>query len=262
VTYLDDNRDAWNKRAGVHVGSSFYDVAGFLAGRSSLKPPELALVGDVAGRRLLHLQCHFGLDTLSWARRGAVVTGVDLSDVALAEARALRARADVPAEFVQADVQAIAGRFAREFDVAIATYGVLCWLEDLDAWAAGIRASLRPGGRFVLVEFHPVLDVLFDGKISGTSGYFTAGPRHAPSTGTYTDPAASIEYVECRWQHSLADVATALIAAGLTLVDVREYPFSSYRLLDRLDLERDGVWYATRDGDRIPYMFSMVAEAR
>lgn len=259
---LEINRKAWDLRTQVHVRSKFYDVDAFRKGASSLRPPELRLVGDVRGQRLLHLQCHFGLDTLSWGRLGATPTGVDFSEVSLAFARQLSDETGIPATFVCADVQTLGDRFKKGFDIVFASYGVLCWLGDLAGWARGIRGSLRPGGRFVLIEYHPVVDVVQEGKLSGTALYFGGvGPVENGASGTYTDPAALITYQQYRWQHPVSEVVTVLLEADLVLKDFREYPYSSYQLFAGLDTLRDGVWVSSGDDGRIPYMYSIIAEA-
>lgn len=258
---IANNRDAWDLRTGIHVGSPFYDVEGFRAGACTLKPPELSLLPDVDGSRLLHLQCHFGLDTLSWARRGAKVTGVDFSPEALDVARRLGCETGLRAEFVEADVQTLGDRFAGRFDVVVATYGVLCWLGDLDGWARGIMASLRPGGRFVLVEFHPILDVLCDGIASGHRDYFANGSLVSHGTGTYTDRDAPIAYVEERWQHPVGEVVTALAQAGLHITGVEEFAGCSYPIAATLDTRREGLWYPAENEGRIPWMYAVSGEA-
>ncbi|KRV46482.1 hypothetical protein AQ490_11325 [Wenjunlia vitaminophila] len=255
------NRTAWDLRTGVHLTSDFYPTRRVRAGGSTLKPPERELVGEVRGLRLLHLQCHFGLDTLSWARLGARATGVDLSPVAVRAARRLAAETGLDARFVCADVQGFTDPGAP-YDVVVSTYGVLCWLGDLPRWADSVAHNLRPGGRFVLVEFHPLLEVLHPGKVSGAGRYF--GPDRPPATwtqGTYADPAAPIRYREYRWQHPVGSVLDALIAAGLVLERVEEYPYSSYRLLDELDRCVNGVWVNSRSPGRLPYMYAVVARA-
>lgn len=258
-TALAANRDAWDLLTPVHVPSDFYGTQAVKAGACSLKPVELALAGEVKGVRLLHLQCHFGLDSLSWARRGADVTGVDFSLPAIETARALAAECTVPAQFLVSDVQQLPEP-AEPFDLAVTTYGVLCWVADLDAWADGIRRSLRPGGRLVVVDFHPLLEVLYPGKMTGAGGYF--GSRDARATlthGTYADPGAAIEYREYRWQHTLADIVGALLRVGLDVADFQEYPYSSYPLFDELDEERDGLWFSSAGPASHPFMFSLVA---
>jgi SAM-dependent methyltransferase len=226
------NERAWDLRTGVHLTSQFYDVPSVRAGACTLGQRELSLVGDVSGLRLLHLQCHFGLDTLSWARRGARATGVDFSEAAVEAAAGLAAELGLRAEFQRADVQDLPAGLTG-FDVAVATYGVMCWLDDLAAWAACAHRSLRPGGRFVLLEFHPLLELAVPGSVSGHADYFgTADPPRTGTSGTYTDPDAPITYDEYRWQHPVCDVVNALVGAGFELTSLNEYPDSPVGLFD------------------------------
>ena len=133
--YFAMNRSAWDQRAQVHFGSKFYNVAGFLAGETSLREIERAELTDVAGKRLLHLQCHFGLDTLSWARQGAVCTGVDISSVAIQKARELAAQTRLNTEFVCSDVYGFERTHSEPYDIVFTSYGAICWLPDLTRWA-------------------------------------------------------------------------------------------------------------------------------
>jgi SAM-dependent methyltransferase len=260
--YIETNRHAWDLRTGVHLDSEFYDVQGFRAGAITLHPPELDLVGEVKGLRLLHLQCHFGLDTLSWGRLGAIATGVDFSPVALAAARRLASETGIAATFIQADVQDLGERFLRSFDLVVSTYGVLCWLHDLEGWARGIRNSLAPKGRFILVEYHPLLDLLFDGQVSGECSYFKSKvpPRAVETKGTYTDHDAPIAYREYRSQHAISEVVNTFLNAGLHITDFREYPYSSYKLFPTLDISANGVWMSSKYQERVPFMYSIIME--
>ena len=149
------NRQNWNERTPVHAASDFYDVAGFKAGRITLTDIERGEVGDVSGKTLLHLQCHFGLDTMSWARLGATATGVDFSEAAIDLARSLNDELRLNTRFIRSDVYGLPDVLDEEFDVVFTSYGVLVWLPDLDRWARTIRRMLRSGGTFYLVEFHP-----------------------------------------------------------------------------------------------------------
>src|SRR5690606_3899602 len=162
MTYLDKNRALWNARVAAHVNSDFYDMAGFRAGKSSLKPPELRLLGDLSGKSVLHLQCHFGQDTLSLARMGAEVTGLDFSDEAIRTARALAEELQLPASFVCGDLYDAPALLQRQYDVVFTSYGVIGWLPDLNRWAEVVASCLKPGGRFVFAEFHPVVWMLDD----------------------------------------------------------------------------------------------------
>jgi SAM-dependent methyltransferase len=259
--WIAANRAAWNQKADGHFASGFYRVDDFRArpDASTLKPPELELVGDVAGRALLHLQCHFGLDTLSWARRGARVTGVDLSDRSIELARNLAGDLGLDATFTRGDAQALDPSWRDAFDVVVSSYGVLCWLADLDRWAVGISRVLRPGGCFVLVEFHPVMDVLHPGKLTGRPSYFPSGSFLNQERGSYAAPDATFEVTEYLWQHPVGEVVTALAGAGLVLEVLAEYPYCSYPLFPELDLEREGRWERA-DGQQLePYMYGLRA---
>lgn len=258
----DVNSAAWDLRTGVHVGSDFYGTDRVVAGESSLCPPEVRLVGDVTGQRLLHLQCHFGLDTISWSRAGAVATGVDFSPAAVTTARRLATEAGLDVTYVCSDVQRLPP-WDEPFDVVVTTYGVMCWLADLDAWARGVHDSLRPGGRFVLVEHHPTLELHARGSISGSGTYFRQDdPEAAWTEGTYTDREAPISYQEYRWQFSVADVVTALLTAGLEITGLEEMPYCSHALFPELDSFEGGVWRRSSAPAERPYMFSLTARRR
>lgn len=256
---LEANRRNWDLLTGVHLDSDFYDVDSFLAGATTLKRPELDLAGPVDGLRLLHLQCHFGLDTLSWARLGAAATGVDFSARTIEAARELARRSGTDAEFIQSDVQRLPA-FDAPYDLVVTTYGALCWLGGLREWADGVRRSLRPGGRLLVVDFHPMQEALHPGKMTGAQGYFGSGRPYATWTeGSYAKPGAPIRYEEFRWQHTLADVVGAALDAGLTLTGLQEYPYCSYGLFDELAEGSDGLWRPADGVARHPYMFSISA---
>lgn len=255
------NRDSWNSRTAEHLASSFYDVPAFLRGGDTLKPLETDLCGDVHGRDLLHLQCHFGLDTLSWARRGAQATGVDFSTSAIAAARAIAAQASLQARFHVADVMDLPTRLHCGFDLVVSTYGVLCWLPSLPEWARNVARCLRTGGRLVLVEFHPILDVFGSGCISGSSDYFEATPILSRTRGSYAARECPLELTDIRWAHSLGAIIDAISRAGMTIRQVAEHPFCVYPIVPWLEIERDGYWWPAERAGRPPCMFSIVAEA-
>lgn len=256
---LDINRAAWNTRAPQHVDSEFYGVERFLDGELTLKWLERELCGSVAGLDLLHLQCHFGLDTLSWARLGARATGVDFSDEAIRQAANLARRSGLMTEFIEADVTRLPDALAARFDLVVSTYGALCWLPDLEAWAAQAARCLRPGGRIVVVEFHPVLDIVYNGCISRGRDYFCGAPRQVRSKGTYAKRDAPIEYSECLWQHPVSEPIARLIDAGFTIGHFAEHPFCSYPIVPELDL-REGDYWRSSVGDRLPFLYSIVAK--
>jgi ubiquinone/menaquinone biosynthesis C-methylase UbiE len=257
--HLDSNRSLWNHWATLHGASRFYDVAGFRAGASSLKEIELATVGDVTDQELLHLQCHIGLDTLSWARRGARVTGVDFSENAIAIAGSLADELEIPAEFLCAEVTRLPSTWTNRFDVVFTSYGVLPWLPDLGPWASTIARVLRDGGVFHLVEFHPFAAMLGDDGQFAYPYFHSPAPLHQEVEGSYAEPEASFSHASFEWAHTLSDVFTALTSAGLTVRRFQEYPYSPYGCFRCLEETSPGSW-AVRDAPfDIPLIFSIVA---
>lgn len=261
LKFLNINREGWNIRTPIHLQSDFYDVESFRRkGKPSLNPPELKLLGNVKGKHLLHLQCHFGLDTLSLAKLGAVTTGVDFSEVSIEAAQELSEETGIPSTFICADVQTIDSQSLGEFDIVYTSYGVLPWLENLNAWAKGIITHLKPGGQFVLVEYHPIVDLFHSGQISGWNSYFGQGkPSEEIVSGTYTDRSAPITFNRYTWQHNISEVVMSLVFVGLVIRDFQEYPFCSYPLFSELEIHKDGMWFPKGEC-RIPYMYSLVAE--
>lgn len=192
-TYYDTNRRNWNERTAIHARSQSYDLAGFRAGRSSLLPIELAEVGDVAGKSLLHLQCHLGVDSLSWARLGARVTGVDFADEALAVARGLNEELGLDTRFLHANLYDLPDLLNEQFDIVYTTYGVLCWLHDIPRWAQIAASYVKPGGILYLADFHPLMvamsdEGVVDGAIRLAFPYFPQPePVYCAPGCTYTD---------------------------------------------------------------------------
>jgi SAM-dependent methyltransferase len=227
------NRANWDERVPIHAAGSVYDLPGFVAGRDTLRDFEVAEVGDVSGRTLLHLQCHLGLDTLSWARRGAVVTGLDFSAPAVDLADDLAARIGLTtARFVAADVydapEALDG---QTFDILYTGLGALCWLPDLARWAQTVAALLTPGGFVYLAEFHPFCDVLADDGRTVQNDYFRRDPIVVDAPGSYADPdAATTATLTVEWLHGIGDVVSALTGAGLRLEFLHEHNSGHYRL--------------------------------
>jgi SAM-dependent methyltransferase len=266
--YLKANQATWNTWARYHVGSDFYDVEGFKAGvsrrRSGLDDLEIALVGDVTGKSLLHLQCHFGIDSLAWARRGARVTGVDFSDEAIAAARALAAELRLDATFVHSDLYELPNHLDGQFDIVFTSHGVLGWLPDLDPWAKVIAHFLKPGGRFFIIEGHPFA-FLFDDRRSEPElrvlyPYFHGPePLREEEEGSYAAPDAPIHSVSYVWLHRLADIINALARAGLRVEAFEEYPFVGWRMLPWMEERADGSWQLPGGRGDIPLMFSLVA---
>ena len=185
--YLEINRKSWNSRVDVHLKSDFYDVKGFLEGESSLNDIELDLLGDIKGKSILHLQCHFGQDTISLGRLGANVTGVDLSDKAIDNAKILAKKANVNATFICCDIYDLPTYLNEQFDIVFTSYGVIGWLPDMGKWAKIISNYLKPNGKFIFVEFHPILWVFDDDFKRIEYNYFNSGAIREIQDGTYTD---------------------------------------------------------------------------
>jgi SAM-dependent methyltransferase len=258
---LEANRLAWNTRTPVHVRSSFYDVDGFLAGACSLPAIDVEAVGDVAGRSLLHLQCHFGMDTLSFARRGARVVGLDFSDVAIAEARRLAERAGLSGRFVCADVHDAPAAVEERFDKVYVSYGAIPWLPDLRPWARAVADCLVPGGTLHLHEFHPVLSMLADDELTLAYPWDSAGAGIATTeSGTYADRDAPIRVHDVTWNHGLGSILGAILEAGLRIRAFAEHFYSPYPLFrDGIEIAR-GRWQMSRYEGRMPYVFTLCAE--
>jgi 2-polyprenyl-3-methyl-5-hydroxy-6-metoxy-1,4-benzoquinol methylase len=164
--YIKSNQKLWDRWTELHEQSELYDVAGFKAGKLRLHSIEKEELGDVAGKSLLHLQCHFGLDTLSWAALGATVTGVDFSEKSIALARSLSAEIGIPATFVHSNVYDLPDNLSGQFDIVFTSYGVLWWLPDIPGWAKVIAHFLKPGGTFLVVDSHPMASVFDKGEVS------------------------------------------------------------------------------------------------
>lgn len=257
--YLQANQFNWDQKAGINFGSRYYDVKSFKKGESSLKPIELKELGSVKGKSLLHLQCHFGMDTLSWARRGASVVGVDFSEKAIENARMLSSQTKIPARFVQSDIYDLKRHLKGKFDIVFVSYGCLGWLPDLEKWAKIVAHFLKRGGTFYIVDFHPIYWMLGHSGGSNRIIYpYESGVKplvFPPSP--YADPKAKIKGKEYWWNHGLAKIVNSLIRAGLTVESLQEYPYSKRNLGHGLS---DLLNWVKKDlGDKIPVMFSIKA---
>jgi SAM-dependent methyltransferase len=258
----DLNRAWWDERVPLHVASDFYDVEGFKSGASTLREFELDEVGEVSGRSLLHLQCHFGLDTLSWARRGARVTGLDFSEPAIEAARTLAQDTGLDAEFVVASLyDAPAALGDRRFDVVYTGLGALNWLPDIRKWAGVVARLVVPGGFLYLSEFHPFTWVFGDDDLTVEHDYFQREPFEFDDPGTYADLAAATASNRTEeWQHTLGDVVTAVIDAGLRVELLREHDFTLFPRWPFLE-QRGGTFLQPEGRPRLPLIFSLRARA-
>ncbi len=257
--YFNANKDGWNKRTAVHVNSAFYATEKFKETKNSLNKVELEEVGDVKGKSLLHLQCHFGQDTLSWATKGATVTGIDFSDEAINQANKLKAAINTPATFICCNVYDTSTHVQEQFDIVFTSYGTIGWLPNLKPWAKVIAERLKPGGFFYIADFHPVLWMLDDAMEQLYYSYFNDEVIITEQKGTYSDKNAAIEYTEYGWNHPLSEIINSLIEEGLQIEFLHEFPYSPYNCFDNVEQHQDGMWRFKERGDKFPMMYSLKA---
>lgn len=257
--YFEANKELWNQRTVVHKDSSFYNLAGFKNGETVLTPIELKELGDVGGKTMLHLQCHFGMDSLDWARRGALVTGVDLSDNAIQEATQLNKELGLNARFVCSNVYDTSLHVKEFFDIVFTSYGTIGWLPDLQPWANMIAERLKPGGVFYMADFHPVLWMFDDDFTHIKYSYENKEVIVTESEGTYTDRNADIKAKEYGWNHSISDLLNALIQAGLSINSFNEFLFSPYPCFRNTVEVEKGRWHIKGLEGKIPMMYSLKA---
>ncbi len=259
--WIAANRAMWDERVPIHVGSRFYDVEGFLAGRDSLQPFEVAEVGDVTGKEFVHLQCHFGMDTLSWARHGANVSGLDFSAPAVEQASRMAAQLGIDARFVQSDVyDAVAALGGGRFDIVYTGLGAICWLPDIPRWARVVAELIRPGGFLYLSEFHPASDVFADDSLTAAYDYFHESPKAWDEPGTYADGgAATVHNRSFDWTHGLGKVVTALLDAGLRIEFLHEFEYTVFERWPFLEKRGHDEYRLPAGMPRIPLMYSIKA---
>ena len=257
--YFLANKELWNQRTAVHKDSSFYNLAGFKAGENVLTPIELNDLGDVKGKKLLHLQCHFGMDTLNWARLGAEVTGMDISDKAIDEAKKLNDELNMNAKFICCNLYDLKEHLDSTFDIVFTSYGTIGWLPDLDKWAAIISHFLKSGGTFYIAEFHPVV-WMFDDEFTHIKYYYDNQELIITENhGTYTDRDADIKGKEYSWNHGLSEVVNALINAGLKIELFNEYNYSPYPCFSNVVETEKGKWHIKGMEGKIPMVYSIRA---
>ncbi|MDX1445779.1 class I SAM-dependent methyltransferase [Lishizhenia sp.] len=257
--YLAINKDNWNQRVAAHLTSEFYDHENFKKGKSSLNDIELELFEDLKGKKVLHLQCHFGQDTISLARLGASAVGVDLSDEAIKVAKDLALELEVDAQFICSDIYDLPHHLDQKFDVVFTSYGTIGWLPDMKKWATIIQHFLKPGGRLYFVEFHPVV-WMFDYDFKEVAyNYFNQEAIIEKQEGTYADVKAEIEASAISWNHPISDVVNNLIQAGLEIELLNEYDYSPYNCFKHTLKISDRKYRIIHMGNKLPMVYAIKA---
>ena len=264
--YYDNNLNLWNELTLINKNSRFYDIEGFRKGKSTLKSIELEEIGDVTGKTLLHLQCHFGLDTISWAGKGAHATGADFSPTAIELAKSLKREVKSDADFICCSIYDLKEHLSEKFDIVFTSYGVLPWLCDLKKWGHIISHFLKEGGIFYIVEIHPFSNVFENERYSQdlkvTSPYFHSHePVEYPPEGSYADRDATSTYPSYEWSHSMSDIINVLLSNGMNIEFFHEFPFCVYDKFPFMYEDRDG-WWRLKDNRDIPLMFSIKARKK
>lgn len=259
LNYLEINRQSWNQKTDIHLQSPFYDLDGFLKGQSSLNEIELALLGDLTGKSILHLQCHFGQDTISLSRLGADVTGIDLSDKAIGSAKQIAEKTKSNTNFICCDIYNLPEHLEKQFDIVFTSYGVIGWLPDLDKWSKIISKYLKPNGQFIFVEFHPVV-WMFDNNFEKVDyNYFNSGAIIETESGTYADKTADITQEYVMWNHSMSEVINSLIKNGMEIISLDEFDYSPYNCFNKTIEIKPKKYRIAHLENKIPMVYSIKA---
>lgn len=263
--YMENNRKLWDEWTAIHVESSFYNVENFVGGANSLNALELGEVGDVQGKNLLHLQCHFGMDTLNWARLGAHVTGMDFSEAAIEQANQLAARCNLDARFICSNLYDLPKNLLGQYDIVYTSYGVLAWLPDIPRWAQIAASFVKPGGFLYIAEFHPFALVFDDyaPNLQYRYPYFDKEAMHFEVEGSYADREAKVQTKEeIGWNHTLSEIVSSLIDNGLQIEFLHEFPYSVYQQFPFIVPDDNGLYHFPDGQQPIPLLFSLKAVKR
>jgi SAM-dependent methyltransferase len=260
------NRANWDSRVDIHFGSVGYGVDKFAndpAHLSQVVTFDKEKLGDVAGKKLIHLQCHIGTDTISWARLGADVTGIDLSGKSIAAAQELSRIAATPARFVVSELYDSPSVVPEKFDIVYTGVGAICWLPDIKGWAEVVASFLEPGGRFYMREGHPMMwaiDWEDTERLSVTGPYFeTVEPLPEVEEETYAGEGIVTSPLNYGWNHGMGETLNALLRAGLQIDAVEEYDTCEWQGIEQMEEGEDGYWRLPDQPDRLPLMWSVLA---
>jgi len=262
--FFEANKKRWNERVNINAQSKFYDLESFLAGKTSLLPLENIELGDVAGKKLLHLQCHFGMDTLSWARNGALVTGIDFAPEAIKLARELSVQLKINAKFIEANIYDIPNIINEKFDIVFTSYGVLCWLPDIKKWGEIISYCLKPGGFFYIIESHPfgfLIDENYLERFQTGYPYFNEGKaiRFEDETNLIDKSKKLKNKVSFEWIHPLSTIINSLIENGLQIEFIHEFPYCFFPIHPDMIKGENQYYHFQNNLFNVPMMFSLKA---
>ncbi|NHJ46623.1 MAG: class I SAM-dependent methyltransferase [Asgard group archaeon] len=264
--YFEANRKMWDEfaKANFTAENEYYSVKSFLEGKTTLSQFMLDEIGDVKNKKLLHLQCHFGLDTLSWVREGAIATGIDFSGEAIRLAKKLSHQAKIEANFIQTNLYDLKDVLNEQFDIVFTSIGVLCWLPDLKKWAEIIAHFLKPNGFFYIADGHPfshIFDNDNEKELQVKYDYFEKSePMEFIAERTYALETSDMEpHAEYEWSHSLSEIMNSLINARLKIEFLNEHPFSTMKHYKFSKKDKDGYYRLVNQKAEIPILFSLKA---
>jgi SAM-dependent methyltransferase len=259
LNYFEINKNSWNKRTDIHVSSDFYQMDKFLSGLNTLNSIELDVLGNIEGLSVLHLQCHFGQDSLSLERMGARVTAVDFSDKSIDKAKELALKLGLNTRFICCNIYDLTDFLDEQFDLVFTSYGTIGWLPDLDRWAKIISKFLKPGGKFVFAEFHPVV-WMFDNDFKEVGySYFNTGAINETETGTYADKTSNLTQEYVCWNHGVGEVLGSLLNNQLKLSFFKEYDYSPYNCFSHTQEFEPGKFRIEHLGHKIPLVYALMA---
>ncbi|MFZ3010088.1 MAG: methyltransferase domain-containing protein [Candidatus Microsaccharimonas sp.] len=261
---IQTNLAWWDERAPLHATSKFYSLDKVIEGEQRLSDYEIAEVGPVKGKKLLHLQCHLGTESINWARLGAHVSGLDFSSAVIEQAKQLAKKSGVSIDYRQGDVYEVGNVFAGEkFDIAYVNIGSLHWLPDIDAWAKAVSEILNEKGILYVNEIHPFSSILGDREDNGMTvafDYFNREPVTWNDTGSYADTPETKHDEHIIYDRPLSDILNAVIKAGLTITDFQERQGQEYQQFEFQTQKDDGKWYNPKGTGVFPSTFSLKAK--
>jgi SAM-dependent methyltransferase len=257
--YIELNKQTWNNKTDVHIASDFYDMQSFLNGKSTLNSIELDLLGAISTKKILHLQCHFGQDTMTFSRMGAKATGVDFSEKAIEKATEYAKQLNLDTRFICCDVYETLQHLDEKFDIVFTSYGTIGWLPDLKKWANVISNCLKPNGQFVMADFHPVVWMYDNDFKEVFYSYFNIEPIIEDESGTYADRYSEIEAKTIGWNHPTSDILNSLIQSGLEINCYNEYDYSPYNCFNETEEFEPGKFRVKHFENKIPMVYSILA---